>query len=108
MMATRFEEKYDTDVRPAMQAEFSYPNVMEMPRIELALGLCDLFISIGTSGNVYPAAGFVDDVRRAGRARRVELNLEASDGARLFDQCIQGPASEVVPAFVDRLLAGEG
>ena len=80
---------------------------MEMPRIELALRVCDLFLSIGTSGNVYPAAGFVDDVRRAGRARRVELNLEPSDGARLFDHCVQGPATEVVPAFVDLLLAGE-
>lgn len=77
---------------------------MEMDRIHEALGRCGLFVSIGTSGRVYPAAGFVAEVR--GRARTVELNLEPSDGASLFDEAIHGPATQVVPAFVDRLLAG--
>lgn len=78
---------------------------LAMSRIELALAACDLFVSIGTSGNVYPAAGFVSEVRGHGRARTVELNLEPSDGASLFAEQVYGPATEVVPRFVDRLLA---
>jgi NAD-dependent deacetylase len=75
----------------------------EMERIYEALGACDLFISIGTSGTVYPAAGFVMEAR-AGGAHAVELNLEPSDGADLFLERIEGPATEIVPAYVDRLL----
>ena len=76
-----------------------------MERIYAALDRCDLFISIGTSGQVYPAAGFVAEARRIGRAHTVELNLEESDGHSLFDERIYGPATEVVPAYVARLLA---
>ena len=75
----------------------------EMERIDEALGACDLFISIGTSGTVYPAAGFVMEARAAG-AHAVELNLEPSDGADLFLERIEGQATEIVPAYVDRLL----
>ena len=74
-----------------------------MEAIEAALARCGLFVSIGTSGNVYPAAGFVAGLR--GRARTVELNLEPSEGARLFDEAIHGPATQVVPAFVEALLS---
>jgi len=77
----------------------------EMERIYEALGACDLFISIGTSGTVYPAAGFVMEARAAG-AHAVELNLEPSDGADLFLERIEGPATEIVPAYVERLLVG--
>ena len=77
---------------------------LEMERIYEALETCRLFISIGTSGTVYPAAGFVQAAALAG-ASTVELNMERSVGADLFDEHIQGPASETVPAFVDRLLA---
>jgi NAD-dependent deacetylase len=77
----------------------------QMGRIEAALEACDLFVSIGTSGNVYPAAGFVAGARRHG-AYTVELNLEPSEGTDLFHEAIHGPATQVVPAFVDRLLAG--
>jgi NAD-dependent deacetylase len=77
----------------------------QMERIYEALGACDLFISIGTSGTVYPAAGFVMEARAAG-AHAVELNLEPSDGADLFIERIEGPATEIVPAYVNRLLAG--
>jgi NAD-dependent deacetylase len=81
----------------------------EMPlaidRIYAALDTCDLFMSIGTSGNVYPAAGFVRHVKSYTDARAVELNLEPSTGASLFDEAIYGPATESVPEFVDRLLA---
>ena len=78
----------------------------EMDRIYEALLRCDLFVSIGTSGNVYPAAGFVQEAIFRNRAHTVELNLEPSEGASLFAEKIYGPAGEVVPAFVARLLAG--
>ena len=81
-----------------------YEMPMGMDAINQALARCDLFLSIGTSGNVYPAAGFVADVRSAGRAHTVELNLEPSEGASLFAERIHGPASEVVPAEVSKLL----
>ncbi len=77
----------------------------EMGRIDDLLTDCDLFVSIGTSGNVYPAAGFVRTARQAG-AHTVELNLEPSAGVSQFHEAIHGPATRVVPAFVDRLLAG--
>jgi NAD-dependent deacetylase len=78
---------------------------LEMQRIEAALAGCGLFLSIGTSGSVYPAAGFVAQLRRSGRARTVELNLERSEGAGLFEEGRYGAATEVVPAFVESLLA---
>lgn len=77
---------------------------LHMNRIEAALAACDLFVSIGTSGAVWPAAGFVQQARFAG-ARTVELNIERTMGRRLFDEGFYGPATEVVPAFVDNLLA---
>lgn len=79
---------------------------LEMDRIYDALGRCGLFVSIGTSGNVYPAAGFVQEARLGGRAQAVELNLERSEGAHLFHDGRYGPASEVVPAYVEALLSG--
>jgi NAD-dependent deacetylase len=78
----------------------------EMERIYAALGACDLFVSIGTSGTVYPAAGFVAEAHRAG-AHTVELNLEPSEGASLFAETHYGPATEIVPAYVDSLLQGD-
>jgi len=75
----------------------------EMDRIYEALVACDLFVSIGTSGSVYPAAGFVAEARAAG-AHTVELNLEPSEGASLFAEALYGPATEIVPAFVEKLL----
>jgi NAD-dependent deacetylase len=76
---------------------------MHMDQIEATLAEADLFLSIGTSGNVYPAAGFVELARDAG-ARTVELNLERSLGAISFDQGIYGPATEIVPKYVHDLL----
>lgn len=75
----------------------------EMDRIFAALAEADLFLSIGTSGHVYPAAGFVELARAAG-AHTVELNLEPSEGASLFAEALHGPASELVPFYVARLL----
>ncbi|HRD77627.1 MAG TPA: NAD-dependent deacylase [Hyphomicrobiaceae bacterium] len=75
-----------------------------MEEISWAVMRADLFISIGTSGNVYPAAGFVATARSAG-AYTVELNLEPSDGASSFHECRHGRATEIVPTFVDEVLA---
>lgn len=72
---------------------------MHMEEIYSALEGCDLFISIGTSGHVYPAAGFVE-VANASGALTVELNLEPSRVESSFDHRIYGPASEIVPEFV--------
>lgn len=63
-----------------------------------AIGACELFVSIGTSGAVYPAAGFVQEARAAG-ARTLELNLEPSEGSALFHETRLGPATELVPAW---------
>ncbi len=76
----------------------------DMDRIEALLLGADLFLSIGTSGNVYPAAGFVAAARQSG-AHTVELNLEPSEGHSFFHETIHGPATKVVPAYVERLLA---
>jgi len=77
---------------------------LEMDRIADALAGAALFASIGTSGNVYPAAGFVAEARRGG-AHTVELNLEPSEGASLFAERRYGPAARIVPDWVDALLA---
>lgn len=74
-----------------------------MDRIEQALGEADLFLSIGTSGAVYPAAGFVQAARHQG-AHTVELNLDPSAGSRLFHESRLGAASRLVPQFVAALL----
>jgi NAD-dependent deacetylase len=76
----------------------------EMPRIERALLDCDLFVSIGTSGNVYPAAGFVGLAARAG-ARCIELNLEPTAGSGLFHETRHGRAGDLVPELVGELLS---
>ncbi len=77
-----------------------------MDRVIDAIGGCDLFVSIGTSGAVYPAAGFVEWARERGAAT-LELNLDRSAGSHRFDESRLGPASELVPAWVDSLLSGQ-
>ena len=76
----------------------------EMERIEAALMTCDLFVSIGTSGAVYPAAGFVQTAKYRG-ARTLEINLEPSQGSIFFDDRRYGLASADVPKWVGELLA---
>lgn len=97
---------------PACDSPTLRPDVVwfgEMPyrmeAIHAALREADLFVSIGTSGAVYPAAGLVRSARDLG-ARTLELNLEPSQGSHLFHACRHGPASEVVPAWVDEMLGG--
>jgi NAD-dependent deacetylase len=77
---------------------------LEMDRIFAALAEADLFLSIATSGAVYPAAGFVGEARSAG-AHTVELNLDPSEGRSLFAEAVHGPATRIVPDYVGRLLA---
>jgi NAD-dependent deacetylase len=76
-----------------------------MDEIYAALREADLFVSIGTSGAVYPAAGFVRDARELGAAT-LELNLERSQGSAWFDETRLGPASELVPTWVAEMLRG--
>lgn len=77
---------------------------LELDAIYAALAECGLFMAIGTSGQVYPAAGFVEEVQRHRRAHTVELNLKPSAVDALFAEHRRGPASETVPRFVEELL----
>ena len=77
----------------------------EMGRIYGALETCDLFVSIGTSGAVYPAAGFVQEARSNGAAT-LELNLEPSEGSHHFTESRHGPAGQLVPEWVAEVLGG--
>lgn len=96
----------DCDV-PALRPDIVFFGEMpyQMARIEDALADADLFVSIGTSGAVYPAAGFVQIAGHHGAAT-LELNLERSAGSGWFDQSRLGPAGVLVPQWVDALLAG--
>ena len=76
----------------------------EIEAIEAALMACDLFVSIGTSGAVYPAAGFVQTAKYRG-AHCLEINLDPSQGSIFFDERRYGRASEGVPKWVDEVLA---
>lgn len=76
---------------------------LAMDDIHTALSRCEFFISIGTSGSVYPAAGFVDMAHRAG-AHTLELNLEPSQTVSAFHEHRQGPASTLVPTWVEEHL----
>jgi NAD-dependent deacetylase len=97
---------------PACAAPALRPDVVwfgevpyRMDEIFAALREADLFVSIGTSGAVYPAAGFVRNARELGAAT-LELNLERSQGSSWFDETRLGPASEIVPEWVEQLLGG--
>jgi len=96
---------------PACGSRSLRPDVVwfgEMPyrmeEIYAALREADLFVSIGTSGAVYPAAGLVRTARDLG-VRTLELNLERSQGSAWFEETRLGPASELVPAWVEEVLA---
>lgn len=95
---------------PACGAAALRPDIVffgEMPyrmdTIERALAGADLFVSIGTSGAVYPAAGFVQTARYHG-ARTLEMNLDPSEGSGWFAESRRGPAGELVPAWVATML----
>lgn len=102
---------HPADPCPACTATRTRPDVVwfgetpyHLDRIGAALSDCDLFVSIGTSGTVYPAAGFTASARATG-ARTLELNLEPSENPNLFDETHHGKASRIVPDWVARLLA---
>jgi NAD-dependent deacetylase len=78
---------------------------LEMERIYGLIERCALFISIGTSGNVYPAASFVQHARRNSEVHTIELNLEPSEGASFFAEARYGAATELIPLYVEELLA---
>lgn len=97
---------------PACRAPALRPDIVffgEMPydmdRIEAALADADLFVSIGTSGAVYPAASFVEMAAHFGAAT-LELNLEPSAGSHWFEESRLGPATRLVPEWVEEVLAG--
>ena len=94
--------KKDGLVRPDIVWFGEMPH--EMERIEDELQRCDLFVSIGTSGAVYPAAGFVQTARYSG-ARTLEINLEPTLGSIFFDESRTGSAGELVPRWVEEVLA---
>ena len=79
---------------------------MSMEEIFQAIIDADLFVSIGTSGAVYPAAGFVQTAKSAG-IRTCEINLDPSENAYVFDERRYGPATDLVPAWVDEVLSGD-
>ena len=79
----------------------------EMPyqlrAIDRAIGQCELFVAIGTSGSVYPAAGYVEAARRVG-AHCLEINLQPTEISRYFHDRRYGRAGDLVPEWVDNLL----
>jgi NAD-dependent deacetylase len=99
------------DACPACGERMTRPDIVwfgeypyHMDRIAEALAACDLFVAIGTSGEVYPAAGFVEEAAGFG-AETLEINLEPSAPGR-FDRVITGPATRSVPAWVAEVLGG--
>lgn len=104
------EPLIDGPACPACGAQALRPDVVwfgempyEMDRIYAALRRADLFVSIGTSGAVYPAAGFVRDARELG-AVTLEINLERSEGSPWFAESRLGSAGELVPQWVEEVL----
>lgn len=95
------DHQKNPDLRPHIVWFGEIPLGME--RIYDALAKADYFISIGTSGNVYPAASFVEIARNNG-CKTIELNLEPGVSENLFNEKIYGTATEVVPAFVNSLI----
>jgi NAD-dependent deacetylase len=90
---------------PALRPDIVFFGEMpyQMERIDAALARADLFVSVGTSGAVYPAAGFVQSARYHG-ADTLELNLDPSAGSGWFAESRLGPAGQLVPEWVDNLL----
>ena len=100
----------DRPVCPACGEAALRPDIVwfgEMPyrmdEIEAAVARADLFVSIGTSGAVYPAAGYVRTARHYG-AKTLELNLEPSQGSHFFDESRKGAATDLVPAWAAEML----
>ena len=100
------------DACPSCAAPTARPDIVwfgEMPydmeTLFAHLAEADIFAAIGTSGNVYPAAGFVAEARASG-AHTIEFNLEPSAVGNQFEEHRIGPASQTVTAWVDEILKG--
>ncbi len=91
--------------RPALRPDVVWFGEVphHMDRILDALVVADLFVSVGTSGAVYPAAGFVRQARAHG-VRTLELNLLTSEGTAWFHEARHGRAGDLVPAWVEEVL----
>lgn len=107
----RFGPLGDNRECPACQRDMLRPDIVffgeiprGLPRIEEVLRNCDLFAAIGTSGQVYPAAGFVSAAKSHG-AQAVLLNLQVPEGQEEFDLCQTGKATVIVPQWVADLTA---
>lgn len=105
-----FEDCDDTTICPACGKKAMRPDIVwfgeipyRMDEIEQQLARCDLFIAIGTSGVVYPAAGFVSFCRRTGKPC-LEFNLDASANSQVFTMSYLGKAGTTLPLFTDYLL----
>ncbi len=105
------DEMHPQDPCPACSTPATRPDIVwfgevpyHMERIGEALRRAGLFVAIGTSGNVWPAAGFAREAARAG-ARTLELNLEPSQVISDFDEARHGPASVIVPQWVEDILS---
>jgi NAD-dependent deacetylase len=104
------ELMHPADACPACGAQATRPDVVwfgeipyRMDEIGRALARCELFVAVGTSGAVWPAAGFVAEAAEHG-AETLEINLEPSETSGLFDRHLRGPATRVVPDWVETLL----
>ncbi len=81
-------------------------NLLCMDKVDRLLANCDLFLSIGTSGVVFPAASFVQ-IAKYNNARTLDFNLEPTSNNYYFDKHIYGQAGTTLPAFVDELLKNQ-
>ncbi len=93
-----------SSVRPGIVWFGEMPYHLE--EIDDAIVDCDLFVSIGTSGAVYPAAGYVQTARGLGK-QTLEINLEPSQGSGFFDETRLGKAGELVPIWVNEILEAQ-
>jgi len=108
----REEDLSATDACPCCEKKGNLrPNIVwfgelpiDLPLIFQALDNTDYFLSIGTSGNVYPAGGFAQHVQMRGNVELAEFNVEKSEISHLFQQHMTGPATQTVPAFVESML----
>jgi NAD-dependent deacetylase len=101
----------ESDRCPTCGAQACRPDIVlfgespyHMAEIQAAIAACDLFAVIGSSGTVYPAAGFAEDAKELGR-RTLSINLDPTSSANTFDQLMTGPATRMVPRWVDQVLA---
>jgi NAD-dependent deacetylase len=99
------------DTCPTCHAQSCRPDIVwfgespyHMPEIRTAIAACDLFVVIGSSGSVYPAAGFAAIAKKRG-SQTLSINLDTSSAADQFDQQMLGPATRMVPRWINQVLS---